>query len=381
MPEIRDSAPSPQPAAAALRWSAVILGGEPVVLRGLRDGGSPWLLQAGDRQVVLRTGTPGHERQIATEAAGLARAAGLTVPVPELLGHDDGRAAGGVPVLLSAALPGSSIIPPLPVPARLRALGAAAAALHAVPCAPSAALPWRDHPIGDEDFAALRAGHDVGPLQREAQAALDAATRARAAGSATASGPSARSATTPRPAARSVAARDRAAPDRAAPGHAAPDHAARDRAARDHAATDRAARDRAAPGHAAGSAGTVLVHGDLWQGNTLWVGDTLTGLVDWDAAGAGAPGIDLGSLRMDAALCYGAEVGAADEVTAGWEAAAGRPAEDVPYWDLVAALATPPGLGWFPESIAAQGGRPDLTRELVVRRHADFLGQALDQLR
>jgi aminoglycoside phosphotransferase (APT) family kinase protein len=312
MPEISDSAVPPQPPAASLRWSAGILRCDPVLLHGLRDGGSPWLLQAGDRQVVLRTGRPGQEQQIATEAAGLARAAGLGVPVPELLGHDDGRAAGGVPVLLSAALPGSSTIPPEPVPARLRALGAAAAALHALPCAPSAALPRRDHPIGGEDFAAMRAGHDVGPLQREAQAVLDAVTSARAAG----------------------------------------------------------------PGPA-----PVFVHGDLWAGNTLWVGDTLTGLVDWDSAGAGAPGVDLGSLRMDAALCYGADAGAADEVTAGWQAAAGRPADDVPYWDVVAALATPPGLGWFPESIAAQGGRPDLTTELVVRRHADFLDQALNRLR
>jgi aminoglycoside phosphotransferase (APT) family kinase protein len=311
-----DAAPSRQPPAAALRWSAGILGCEPVVLRGLRDGGSPWLLQAGGRQVVLRTGGPGQARQIATEAAGLARAAGLAVPVPELLGHDDGRAAGGGAVLLSAALPGSSAIPAEPRPARLRALGAAAAVLHAVPCAPSAALPLRHHPIGDEDFAALRAGHDVGTLQREAQVILDAAAHARAGA------------------------------------------------------------------RAVGSAGgTVLVHGDLWAGNTLWVGDALVGLVDWDAAGAGAPGIDLGSLRMDAALCYGAGSGAADEVIAGWEAVAGRPAADVPYWDVVAALATPPGLGWFPESIAAQGGRPDLTRDLVVRRHAEFLGQALDRLR
>jgi aminoglycoside phosphotransferase (APT) family kinase protein len=315
MPE-NGASPQPPPIAgppaAALRWSAGILGCEPVVLRGLRDGGSPWLLQAGDRRVVLRTGGPGQQRQLATEAAGLARAAGLAVPVPELLGHDDGRAAGGVPVVLSAALPGSSRIPPEPVPARLRALGAAAAVLHALPCRPSAVLPRRDHPIGDEDFAGMRAGHDVGPLQREAQVVLDAATRARA----------------------------------------------------------------AQPG-----AESVFVHGDLWAGNTLWDGDTLTGLLDWDAAGAGAPGIDLGSLRMDAALCYGADTGAADEVIAGWEAAAGRRAGDVAYWDVVAALATPPGLGWFPESIAVQGGRPDLTRELVVRRHAGFLSRALDRLR
>jgi aminoglycoside phosphotransferase (APT) family kinase protein len=310
MPDTSAAAPSRQPPAAAVRWSAGILGCAPVVVRGLRDGGSPWLLRAGDRLVVLRTGEPGREHQLAIEAAGLARAADIAVPAPDLLGHDDGRAAGGMPVLLSSGLPGVSTIPPEPVPGRLRALGAMAAVLHAVPCAPSADLPRRDHPLGDADFAAMRAGHDVGPLQREAQSVLDAA-----------------------------------------------------------------ARDRAA----AGGQRPVFVHGDLWQGNTLWVGDTLTGVVDWDAAGAGAPGVDLGSLRLDAAFCYGADL--ADEVTAGWEASAGQPADDVAYWDIVAALATPPGLGWFPEAIATQGGRPDLTRELLLRRHADFLGRALDRLR
>jgi aminoglycoside phosphotransferase (APT) family kinase protein len=39
---------------------------------------------------------------------------------------------------------------------------------------------------------------------------------------------------------------------------------------------------------------TVFVYGDLWHGNTLWAGGSLSGLVDWDCAGAGAPGVDLG---------------------------------------------------------------------------------------
>ena len=42
----------------------------------------------------------------------------------------------------------------------------------------------------------------------------------------------------------------------------------------------------------------------------------LTAVLDWDAAGTGSPGIDLGSVRLDAALCYGQD--AAAEVLAGW---------------------------------------------------------------
>lgn len=120
-----------------------------------------------------------------------------------------------------------------------------------------------------------------------------------------------------------------------------------------------------------------LVHGDLWYGNTMWDDGRLTAVLDWDCAGVGPAGIDLGSLRCDAACCHGVE--AAGHVLSGWEDEAGRPATDVPYWDAVAALATPPDMGWFPISMAAQG-RPDLTREIMIERRDAFLDAALTRL-
>jgi len=50
---------------------------------------------------------------------------------------------------------------------------------------------------------------------------------------------------------------------------------------------------------------SVFVHGDLWQGNTLWNIYSFVGMIDWDAAGPGHPGIDLGTLRCDAAIVFG----------------------------------------------------------------------------
>ena len=55
------------------------------------------------------------------------------------------------------------------------------------------------------------------------------------------------------------------------------------------------------------------------------------------------PASTWGSLRCDAAICYGTQ--AITNVLQGWEHAAGRVTEDVPYWDVVAALATPPDMG------------------------------------
>lgn len=120
-----------------------------------------------------------------------------------------------------------------------------------------------------------------------------------------------------------------------------------------------------------------FVHGDLWQGNTLWKSGALSGVIDWDCAGVGAAGVDLGSVRCDAALCFGVE--AADDVLDGWEVEAAHPAVDVAYWDAVAALSTPPDLGWFVQAIGSQG-RPDLTRETLTARRDAFLEAALGRL-
>jgi len=116
----------------------------------------------------------------------------------------------------------------------------------------------------------------------------------------------------------------------------------------------------------------------LWYGNTLWDDDGhLTAIIDWDCAGVGPAGIDLGSLRCDAAWCHG--LAAAADILRGWEAEAGRAARDVAYWDVVASLSSPPDMGWFPESMVAQG-RPDLTREIMLERRDAFLAAALSQL-
>jgi aminoglycoside phosphotransferase (APT) family kinase protein len=291
------------PDAGLLGWAVRVTapGSEVVEVRGLRDGGAPWRLRlrrgGADRAVVLRVGED--PAPLATEAAALELAAGHGIPAPRLLAAALDR---DPPVVLVEAVEGASTIPAERPPARLRALGRAAAALAAVPLVPTPTLPRRDRPIATVDFAALRR-RPPRPLLLEAEARLAALP-----------------------------------PSRAPEG---------------------------------------FVHGDLWQGNALWAGETLAALVDWDCAGAGPAGVDLGSLRCDAAVCFGA--GAAGDVLAGWEEAAGRPAAEVARWDLVAALSTPPDMGWFPGAIAGQG-RPDLGREVLLARRDGFLRHALDRL-
>jgi aminoglycoside phosphotransferase (APT) family kinase protein len=293
------------PDAKVLDWASAVLDTKVTVLRGLRQGGSPWLLRAGDREVILRVARAEQVAETATEVAAMTcatRVAGTILPVAELLGYDLAERTG-YGLVLTACVPGTSVIPPEPDPERLQALGAAAARISSIEVIPAPALPVRSRPIEAEDFAGMRREQGASDLLRAAEAAVAATW-----------------------------------PDDDQPG---------------------------------------LVHGDLWYGNTLWADGRLTAVLDWDCAGVGPAGIDLGSLRCDAAWCHGTE--AAEHILRGWEAEAGRTASDVPYWDAIAALASPPDMGWFPISMGLQG-RPDLTREVMLKRRDAFLDAALSQL-
>jgi aminoglycoside phosphotransferase (APT) family kinase protein len=155
---------------------------------------------------------------------------------------------------------------------------------------------------------------------------------------------------------------------------------------RDHVAAVRARSTGSAAGepwmsalhavdeHRVAAAPDALVHGDCWQGNSLWVDGELRGFIDWDAAGVGPPGIDLGTMRLDAAFFFGAD--AMDDVVAGWAETSGRPVVDLAYWDLVAALTSPIDLGeWLPN--LQRLGRPDLDAVTMAARREESVRRAL----
>lgn len=127
--------------------------------------------------------------------------------------------------------------------------------------------------------------------------------------------------------------------------------------------------------HVVPAATSVFVHGDVWGGNMLFEGDRCVALIDWNTAGVGDPGVDLGSLRMQMALQYGEDAPA--HVLEGWQLQAGRAATSVPYWDAVAALNTPTVMDSWP-GFAVDGSRLD--GAAVAERRDAFLRTALDQL-
>ena len=218
------------PNSEILAWAAEVLGGDVTVVRGLREGGSPWLLQTTTKPAVLRVSPDKHSENVKTEVAAMQHAAKTGLPVPKLLGHRYASQAGPA-LVLTAHVAGSSKIPVTLDIERLQMLGAAAARISAVEVPSMPELPLRAGPIGDMDWVALRRKHGASEVLQRAENAISQL----------------------KPTSEEV----------------------------------------------------VFVHGDLWHGNSLWDGSTLAAILDWDASGIGSAGIDLGSFRLDAALCYG----------------------------------------------------------------------------
>src|SRR6266511_2145182 len=152
-----------------------------VAVKGMRAGAGPWRLgidHGGETvEAVLRIGDPdiGSRRRLATEAAALALAEEHRLAAPRLLAVDLDGDTTGRPALLMTVLAGSSTIPTIASVVRLRASGAAAAALHAVATTPRPDLPLRVRPLGDVDFAAQRLVAVAGCRRATAARAADAA--------------------------------------------------------------------------------------------------------------------------------------------------------------------------------------------------------------
>jgi hypothetical protein len=126
----------------------------------LREGANPWLLQINNEgrtiEAVLKTSDPDDPGGFATEIVALRLADERRIPAPRILGLDITGSAAGTQAVLQTVVPGRSAIPVEPTPERLRVMGAAAAALHAITVEPSPALLVRTRPISASDFARER---------------------------------------------------------------------------------------------------------------------------------------------------------------------------------------------------------------------------------
>jgi aminoglycoside phosphotransferase (APT) family kinase protein len=265
------------PAASVLRWASGAVGQRARVAAvksmGSHGGRSPWRIRfdtgTGGTDAILRVPIPGWiaPELIETGAVALRVAEDLGLPAPRLIAVDITGETAGEPATLETILQGSSELPAVLSVGRLQAFGAAIARVHAHPRDPQKGLPRRIRPIQVDDYALDR---------RWAAAYRSSADEEKArllSAFVTFTGSSAESAQELLESVGSTALLHQA-----------------DELVRRH-------------GHPEGT--SVFLHGDVWTGNSMWMGDTCIGLIDWKTAGVGDPGVDLGELRLQMALGYG----------------------------------------------------------------------------
>jgi aminoglycoside phosphotransferase (APT) family kinase protein len=121
----------------------------------------------------------------------------------------------------------------------------------------------------------------------------------------------------------------------------------------------------------------VLVHGDYWPGNLLWVRGRLIGVVDWEQPRLGDLAKDVATCRGDLWVLFGQA--AADDFLSEYERAAGVKVNDLAFWDLlISSWAVPEMEEW---AVAYRIlGRPDLTPEVASGRIRAFARAALERL-
>lgn len=328
------------PTESHLEWVASVLGPNTEIrtIEALHEGSSPWRLVvdgAKVREVILRVAGWIPPHAIATAAAALRVAEEHGVVTARLIAADLDGHVTGTSATLETALP-SSEPPNFASKHWLQEAGAAIARVHGVRLDPTPDLPFRvrhtpgdDHPM-ERRWANLYRASKPGERSAVAQALSELTgwrlEQAEQLMQGTISSPLMQVAED------RILAMDR--PD----------------------------------------AECVFVHGDVWDGNMLWNEGTYV-LIDWKSAGVGDPGVDLGNLRLQMAIKYGLE--AAEQVLQGWQSEAGRPASNLAYWDVVAALHTPTVMA-HGLALDDQGKMREPHAE--TERRDEFLRAALDQL-
>lgn len=121
----------------------------------------------------------------------------------------------------------------------------------------------------------------------------------------------------------------------------------------------------------------ALLHGDFWPGNILWHNGRIAGVVDWEDAEIGHPLGDLAIARLDLLWTCGAE--AMHAFTHRYLALTGEALDELPYWDLIAALRPAGRLVEWAETWPYLG-REDITAETMTTRHRLFVAQAFEAL-
>lgn len=124
-----------------------------------------------------------------------------------------------------------------------------------------------------------------------------------------------------------------------------------------------------------------LLHGDYWPGNTLWKGDRLVAVIDWEDAMVGDPLADFAISRLDLLWILGST--AMEAFSRRYLARTELDTAHLPYWDLYAALrlarlAGPDLPGWA--AFFHPYGRDDISERSIREYFHSFVARAFERI-
>jgi aminoglycoside phosphotransferase (APT) family kinase protein len=114
----------------------------------------------------------------------------------------------------------------------------------------------------------------------------------------------------------------------------------------------------------------VLLHGDFWPGNTLWQGDRLVAVIDWEDAAIGDPLADVANARLE--LLWALDAAAMDDFTRRYQSVTSVDLTDLPCWDLWADLRLAGRI--------AEWGLDEAKQAEMRAKHETFVAQARAKL-
>jgi len=122
---------------------------------------------------------------------------------------------------------------------------------------------------------------------------------------------------------------------------------------------------------------THLLHGDFWPGNTVWDGETLLAIVDWEWPALGEPMYDVGYFLTDA-VYFGIDI--EDTFLEAYEHASGNQIEDLLFWKMAATARAMPDIGPWARGYS-ELGILTMTADEIQRAHAECVQGLLDEAR
>jgi aminoglycoside phosphotransferase (APT) family kinase protein len=120
-----------------------------------------------------------------------------------------------------------------------------------------------------------------------------------------------------------------------------------------------------------------LLHADYFPGNIVWEGDSISAVIDWEAAALGDPMADIATTRLDLRWAFDAET--AERFTDRYLTMTGRSTATLPVWELVVSLRPAGAISLWAGDMAAHG-RPDITADSMRTEQHAYVDSALERL-